>query len=101
MADLWFNPDAQFIGAVGPTTLRELAEAIDEDDTVLSAFGFDDDQDVTIEDIENALDHFGVRILDIDDDAVSDESWPDDAVHDATAGDPARPGTTRVLGVHI
>ncbi|WIB65317.1 hypothetical protein [Curtobacterium sp. MCBD17_040] len=101
MAEIWFNETAQFIGAVGATTVRELAELIHEDDAVLPALQFDDDQDVTIDDVENAIDHFGVEVLDIADDVVNDDTWPDTAVHDATLEQGPRPGSTRVLGVFI
>lgn len=101
MADLWFDTDSQFIGAIGPRTLRDLAEAIHGDDTVLAALNFDDETDTTIEDVENALDHLGVLTFDIDDDTVDSETWPENTVHDADPDQPARAGTTRVLGVHI
>ncbi len=101
MADLWFDTDTQFIGAIGPLTLRDLAEAIHDDATVLAAFDFDDADDTTVEDVENALDHLGVRVFDIDDDTVDADTWPERSVHDADHDQPARPGTTRVLGIHL
>ncbi|WIE81196.1 hypothetical protein [Curtobacterium sp. MCSS17_016] len=101
MADLWFDPDTQFIGAIGPTTLRELAEAIHDDDTILATLDFDNESDTTIEDVENALDHLGVRTFDVDDDMVDADHWPDTSVNEVDGDQPSRPGTTRVLGVHI
>jgi len=101
MTDLWFNPDEQFIGAIGPTTLRELADEVFNDDSILPALGFDDDVDVTVDDVENALDFLGVRHLDVNDDVLREDTWDDTAVHEAGPGDEPRTGTTRVLGVHI
>jgi hypothetical protein len=101
MADLWFDADTQFIGAIGPLTLRDLAEAIHADATVLAAFNFDDADDTTIEDVENALDHLGVNTFDIDDDTVDADVWPDESVHDADPDHPPRASTTRVLGIYV
>ncbi|MGW8431571.1 hypothetical protein ACWGJ9_10810 [Curtobacterium citreum] len=101
MADIWFDTDNQFIGAIGPLTLRQLAEAIHDDANILAAFDFDDADDTTADDIENALDHLGVCAYDVDDDTVDADNWPASTVHDAENDQPARAGTTRVLGVHL
>lgn len=103
---IWYNPDAEYIGATGCDSIREMAELAKADtgngiEDLL--FGGDGDGPVvnnpTVEDFEARLKSMGVEPVTIAAAHARQESWEPEWMLPCAVGDKPGRGYVKVLGV--
>jgi len=103
---IWYNPDAEYIGATGCDTIREMAElAKDDTGNGIEDLLFNGEGDwpvienPTLDDFEARLIAMGVEPVRIAASHARQESWEPEWTHACAVGDKPGRGYVKVLGV--
>lgn len=100
---IWFNPEADYIGATGVNSVEDLAELVlaDGSEHIVDLFDFDPDVELTVSDVAKVLDFYGVRPEIVPVSYLRREQW--DSAQTFPCEIDARPGRgyVKVLGVGL
>jgi hypothetical protein len=96
---IWFNPEAEYIGATGVDTVHGMAELALLNGDIPDVLGLADG--ATVEQIEEALNFHEVHPVTVGASTFWKERWPDDRMYPcAIDASPGR-GFVKVLGVNL
>ncbi|ANJ26797.1 hypothetical protein [Agromyces aureus] len=97
---IWYNADVDYIGAVGISSVREMAELAVKEPDITDALGLHEVEDPTVEQVEEVLNELNIEASRVPAAVLHNERW--DGVI-ATIPLDAKPGSgyVKVLGTNL